>query len=278
MRGLPWSVSAHAKDIWTSEPWEVTEKLADCSWLVTCTAVGLQRLRELAPRAGTAAARLSRPRLRAICRRRRAARPRRDGANAADPVVILSIGRKVEKKGYGDLLEALARLPTALHWRFEHVGAGELSDALKAQAARARHRRALHLARRPAAEGGVRRPGARRPVRAGEQEGGRRRPGRPAQRADGGGPSGPRHRLDPRRRDRRIHHRRRQRTAGGARRARRTGGGARPPGGRSRPAPAPGAAAPARSCARAFPSRPASTGSRRRSDQRGLMPEARAAE
>ena len=50
MRGLPWSVSAHAKDIWTSEPWEVAEKLADCSWLVTCTAMGLQRLKELAPR------------------------------------------------------------------------------------------------------------------------------------------------------------------------------------------------------------------------------------
>ena len=50
-------------------------------------------------------------------------------------MVILSIGRKVEKKGYDDLLDALAKLPPALHWRFEHVGAGELSDALKAQAA-----------------------------------------------------------------------------------------------------------------------------------------------
>jgi len=49
MRGLPWSVSAHAKDIWTSPPWEAAGKLADCSWLVTCTAMGLQRLRDLAP-------------------------------------------------------------------------------------------------------------------------------------------------------------------------------------------------------------------------------------
>jgi glycosyltransferase involved in cell wall biosynthesis len=134
MRGLPWSVSAHAKDIWTSEPWEVTEKLADCSWLVTCTALGLQRLQELAPQPerlklvyhGLDFAHLPPP---------RGARPRRDGASPADPVVILSIGRKVEKKGYGDLLDALAKLPPALHWRFEHIGAGELSDALKAQAA-----------------------------------------------------------------------------------------------------------------------------------------------
>jgi glycosyltransferase involved in cell wall biosynthesis len=134
LRGLPWGVSAHAKDIWTSKPWEVTEKLADCSWLVTCTALGLQRLTELAPQPerlklvyhGLDFAHLPPP---------RGARPRRDGSNAGDPITILSIGRKVEKKGYDDLLDALAKLPPALSWRFEHIGAGELSDPLKAQAA-----------------------------------------------------------------------------------------------------------------------------------------------
>ena len=133
MRGVPWSVSAHAKDIWTSEPWEVADKLGDCDWLVTCTAMGLQRLKELAPQPerlqlvyhGLDLAHLPAPPV---------ARSRRDGGNAVDPVVILSIGRKVEKKGYGDLLQALARLPSGLNWRFEHVGAGELAAALKAQA------------------------------------------------------------------------------------------------------------------------------------------------
>ena len=134
LRGLPWSVSAHAKDIWTSEPWDAREKLADCAWLVTCTNVGLQRLKELAPTPeklrlvyhGLDFAHLPPP---------PPARPPRDGSDSADPVVILSVGRKVEKKGYDDLLNALAVLPHGLHWRFEHVGAGELSDALKAQAA-----------------------------------------------------------------------------------------------------------------------------------------------
>ncbi len=134
LRGLPWSVSAHAKDIWTSEAWELSEKLDDCAWLVTCTAIGLRRLKELAPHP---------ERLRLVYHGLDFAhlppppppRPRRDGTAAADPVVILSIGRKVEKKGYEDLLEALAMLPRDLHWRFEHVGAGGLSDALKAQAA-----------------------------------------------------------------------------------------------------------------------------------------------
>jgi glycosyltransferase involved in cell wall biosynthesis len=134
MRGLPWSVSAHAKDIWTSEPWEVRDKLGDCAWLVTCTGVGLQQLEGLAPRPerlnlvyhGLDFAHLPSP---------PAARSLRDGTDAADPVIILSIGRKVEKKGYDDLLQALARLPATLQWRFEHVGAGGLAEALKAQAA-----------------------------------------------------------------------------------------------------------------------------------------------
>jgi len=38
LRGLPWSGSAHAKDIWTTPDWEKREKLAACAWLVTCTA------------------------------------------------------------------------------------------------------------------------------------------------------------------------------------------------------------------------------------------------
>jgi len=135
MHGLPWSISAHAKDIWTSPAWDLRQTLGDCNWLATCTNAGLQYLRTLSARPerlhlvyhGLDLAHLPAPPL---------SRPRRDGVDARDPVVILSIGRKVEKKGYVDLLDALARLPRDLHWRFEHVGSGELSDALKAQAAR----------------------------------------------------------------------------------------------------------------------------------------------
>src|SRR5690606_38831619 len=49
MRGLPWAVSAHAKDIWTSPEWEKAEKLADCAWAVTCTAMNRDHLAALAP-------------------------------------------------------------------------------------------------------------------------------------------------------------------------------------------------------------------------------------
>jgi glycosyltransferase involved in cell wall biosynthesis len=56
--------------------------------------------------------------------------------------VILSVGRAVEKKGYDDLLPALARLPAALDWRFEHVGGGPELAGLKEDA------RALGIAER----------------------------------------------------------------------------------------------------------------------------------
>src|SRR4029077_18279872 len=37
MRGIHWSVSAHAKDIWTIPDWEKRDKLRSVQWAVTCT-------------------------------------------------------------------------------------------------------------------------------------------------------------------------------------------------------------------------------------------------
>ncbi|HLG52559.1 MAG TPA: glycosyltransferase [Steroidobacteraceae bacterium] len=134
LRGLPWSGSAHAKDIWTSPEWELRQKLAACDWLVTCTEANRAHLAALAPEGrvelvyhGLDLARFPPPPRQ---------RPARDGRNPADPVLILSVGRMVEKKGFDVLLAALARLPAALHWRFMHVGSGPLRSALEAQARR----------------------------------------------------------------------------------------------------------------------------------------------
>src|SRR5207237_10897220 len=49
LRALPWSGSAHAKDIWTTPEWEKREKLADCEWLVTCTRTKRHHLAARAP-------------------------------------------------------------------------------------------------------------------------------------------------------------------------------------------------------------------------------------
>jgi glycosyltransferase involved in cell wall biosynthesis len=131
--GLPWSVSAHAKDIWTSPEWEKREKLADCAWAVTCTAFGAAHLQGLAPRAdrvellyhGLNLERFPAP---------LTERGGRNGSDPAQPVRILSVGRAVPKKGYDDLLDALARLPPDLHWQFTHIGGGKLAKDLKQRA------------------------------------------------------------------------------------------------------------------------------------------------
>ena len=129
LRGLPWSGSAHAKDIWTTPEWEKREKLESCDWLVTCTAVNRDHLAALAP-AGRVELAYHGVDLARFPPSTAPARAR-DGRNAADPVVVLSVSRLVEKKGTEVLLEALARVSPKLHWRLVHVGGGALQERLQ---------------------------------------------------------------------------------------------------------------------------------------------------
>ena len=130
--GLPWSGSAHAKDIWTTPPWELREKLASCDWLVTCTGTNCDYLSGLAPagRVELVYHGLDLSRFPPLT----APRPDRDGRAPNDPVRILSVGRLVEKKGTDVLLAALALLPAGLNWSLVHVGGGPLREALARQA------------------------------------------------------------------------------------------------------------------------------------------------
>lgn len=133
MRGIGWGFSAHAKDIWTIPDWEKREKLADCAFGATCTAYGAAHLRALAADParidlvyhGLDLSRFPPP---------PQTRPARDGAQ--EPVRLVSVGRLVEKKGFDRLLDALARLPQGLNWRWTHIGGGELKAALREQAER----------------------------------------------------------------------------------------------------------------------------------------------
>ena len=133
--GLPWSCSAHAKDIWTTPDWEKAEKLSDVDWLVTCTAAGRDHLTGMARDPSRIALvyhgidldRFALPPAVRLAQRE----------SPADPVTILSVGRAVAKKGYDSLLSALAGLPAYLNWRFIHVGDGPLLPTLRRQADRA---------------------------------------------------------------------------------------------------------------------------------------------
>ena len=134
LRGLPWSFSAHAKDIWTSPDWELREKMSaathGAAFGATCTGFGAEHLRGLADRAdridlvyhGLDLARFPSP-------------PDRPLRAPADPFRMMSVGRLVEKKGFDNLIDALALLPATLDWHWTHVGGGALDAEMRARAA-----------------------------------------------------------------------------------------------------------------------------------------------
>ncbi len=139
LRQIPWSCSAHAKDIWTLPDWEITEKLDHCRWLTTCTRANYAHLRALATDLSKVALNyhgldLSRFPAAAPGPGPSASCHRRDGSDPARPVRILSVGRVVAKKGYRGLLEALAALPPTVHWEMTHIGGGPLRAACERQA------------------------------------------------------------------------------------------------------------------------------------------------
>ncbi|HED13323.1 MAG TPA: colanic acid biosynthesis glycosyltransferase WcaL [Gammaproteobacteria bacterium] len=127
LRDCSWSVSAHAKDIWTLSDWEKKEKLDACSWAVTCTQVNLQHLHNLAS---------NRQKITLVYHGLDFNRfpPVASTAHKTCEVTLLSVGRAVPKKGYDILLDALAMLPPEFSWRFVHIGDGPLLPQLKQQA------------------------------------------------------------------------------------------------------------------------------------------------
>ncbi len=130
LRALPWSCSAHAKDIWTTPEWEKREKLEECTWITTCTEVNARHLRDLARPGRTVDLNYH-----GVDTRRFPPPPgehgESDGADPQRPVNILAVGRAVDKKGFDDLLLALARIPPDRHWRFTHIGGGPMLRELR---------------------------------------------------------------------------------------------------------------------------------------------------
>jgi len=129
----PWSISAHAKDIWTIEDWEKREKIASSNWIVTCTSANAEHLSKLADDSSKVSLLYH-----GLDFNRFSEKPlsptTRNGSEKSDPIQLISVGRAVDKKGYDYLLTALAALPGNIYWHFSHIGGGELFEQLQQMA------------------------------------------------------------------------------------------------------------------------------------------------
>jgi glycosyltransferase involved in cell wall biosynthesis len=133
LRGVPWSFSAHAKDIWTSPEWELREKLSEtthgAAFGATCTRFGAEHLQSLADtptRVDLVYHGLDLGRFPPA--------PERPLRAVDAPLRMMSVGRLVEKKGFDTLIDALALLPGDLNWHWTHIGGGTLDAQMRARA------------------------------------------------------------------------------------------------------------------------------------------------
>lgn len=123
LRGIGFSISAHAKDIWTAPDWDLTRKLIDASFVTVCNRAGHERLVALG--GGDKVKLIHHGVARSLLVERPHAQTR-DGSDPAAPVRIVAVARAVEKKGLRRLLDALALLPQDLHFQLDHFGGGDL--------------------------------------------------------------------------------------------------------------------------------------------------------
>ncbi len=127
LSGIPFSLSAHAKDIYLSHETDLARRLGAARFTVTCTGYNLRHLKSIAPPHAL------------VCRmyhgveleRRRVPEPRSE-RGTGHPALILAVGRLREKKGFHVLIEACELLRRrGLRFRCEIVGYGPQRDRLE---------------------------------------------------------------------------------------------------------------------------------------------------
>ena len=124
LAGLPFSISAHAKDIYLSDADDLRRKMGAARFTVTCTDFNCRTLRAIAPDANVQ--RMYHGIDHAVFH------PQRRLAPSGVPL-ILSIGRLREKKGLDTLIEACHLLrQRGQPFRCEIVGYGEEQERLQA--------------------------------------------------------------------------------------------------------------------------------------------------
>jgi glycosyltransferase involved in cell wall biosynthesis len=115
LSGLPYALSAHAKDIWLTSDRELARKVRDAAVVLSCTAEGRRHLEKLSG---------GRTPVRLVYHGVDTGRDTRRVESGVPPVV-LTVGRLVEKKGHETLLRAAAVLQERGHaFRLRIAGEG----------------------------------------------------------------------------------------------------------------------------------------------------------
>jgi glycosyltransferase involved in cell wall biosynthesis len=129
--GLPFSISAHAKDIYTLPPAELAERVNASRLIMTCTEFNWQFLRNLP---GVQAGKIHRVYHGINLDLFKRDQPLPQGGAFADGLRrFVSVGRLVEKKGYDIVLAALHRIKIrGIRFTYDIYGAGELDHELLA--------------------------------------------------------------------------------------------------------------------------------------------------
>ncbi len=125
--GKEFAFSAHAKDIWTSPEWDIREKVQHAKWGTTCTKYGCEYLAGLSDDPKKMHLIYHGLDFKALPK----VKPKK---TARKKIVLLSVGRAVEKKGFDLLLHALSHLPSDFRYEWRHIGGGDLIEPLKKQA------------------------------------------------------------------------------------------------------------------------------------------------
>jgi len=143
LTGVPFSFTAHAKDLYLSEPKSIRRKCEAARFIITCTKTNAEHLRSIAGESVEW-------KLHVVYHGadlRRFAETGESGAEAAPPddgaegrtsknaSRLLAVGRLVPKKGFEYLLEAVAALAARrMEVRLDLVGGGALREALESRA------------------------------------------------------------------------------------------------------------------------------------------------
>ena len=141
LTGISYSFTAHARDLFQIPRPSLTERIAAATAAVTCCAANLGYLTESAPTQMRGKIRLIHHGvdLHGFQPASEKQEPRSESRPSTDgsPPLILSVGRLVEKKGFPDLLLALARLKErGYRFRCAIYGDGPLHGELAAQIVR----------------------------------------------------------------------------------------------------------------------------------------------